>query len=274
MTAHTIFLFVFMSLVAVTGTAETRVATLPSVPGLDQAACDRMKARGVLAPHAPVGCDKLAIVRFAYVDFAGRTHDDGEIMVMAAVADFVKAIFDTLHTRRFPIARARLMDHYFGDDMASMNNNNTSAFNHRPVTGTKLPSLHAYGLAIDLNPIQNPFLQVQPDGKALFSPASAIKYANRSNQRPGKAARPGMAEDVIALFANNGFLVWGGDWDAPVDYQHFQVERKMAERMAALPLDQARAFFSDHVRRYRTCLKKHHAKTQAGARVTCIEEHE
>jgi hypothetical protein len=210
MTARAFLLFFLMCLLTVSGAAETRSLTAPSTSGLGQAACERMKARGVLAPQAPVSCEKLAIVRFSYVDFEGRTHDDGEIMVMAAVADFVKAIFDTLYTRRFPIARARLMDHYFGDDAASMKDNNTSAFNHRPVSGGKLPSLHAYGLAIDLNPVQNPYIQLQPDGTALFSPASGIKYANRSNQRPGKAGRSGMAEDVITLFANHGFLVWGG----------------------------------------------------------------
>lgn len=273
MNTPALFLFIVMSVTAASAASEVRSGTSSSTLGIDQAACDRMKARGVLAPRAPAGCEKLAMVRFAYVDFQGRTHDDGEIMVMAAVADDVKAIFDALHARRFPIARARLMDHYLGDDAASMKDNNTSAFNHRPVIGSTLASLHAYGLAIDLNPIQNPFVQLQPDGNAVFSPASGIKYVNRSNQRPGKSARAGMAEDVVLLFANHGFLIWGGDWDAPVDYQHFQVDRKMAERMAALPVDQAREIFSAHVGRYRACFKTHLDKTPADARIKCIENH-
>lgn len=241
-------------------------------PGISQAACDRMKARGVLAADAPVSCEKLTIVRFSYVDFDGRNRDDGRIMVMAAVSDYVKSIFDALYIRRFPIARAVLMDDYLGDDMASMKDNNTSAFNHRPVTGGKLPSLHAYGLAIDLNPVQNPFVQLHADGSAIFSPPSGTKYANRSSPRPGKAARAGMAEEVVDLFARNGFLLWGGDWDAPIDYQHFQVERKMAEKLATLPVAQARKVFDGHVRRYRNCLEEHQAESAANARILCIEK--
>jgi hypothetical protein len=252
--------------------AEPRSTTSAAPPGVSQAACDRMKARGVLASDAPVSCEKLAIVRFSYVDFDGRSHDDGQIMVMTAVSDYVKSIFDALYARRFPIARAVLMDHYLGDDIAAMKDNNTSAFNHRPVTGGKLPSLHAYGLAIDLNPLQNPFVQIQADGNAIFSPPSGTKYANRLSPRPGKTARAGMAEEVVDLFARNGFLIWGGDWDAPIDYQHFQVDRKTAERLAALPVAQARTMFGDHVRRYRNCLKERHAKSNPDARIICIEK--
>jgi hypothetical protein len=276
MTVRLLSLFLVMCMATIPAAGETRSANASVASGIDQDACDRMKTRGVLAPDAPVSCEKLAIVRFSYIDFEGRIKRNGEIMVMAAVADFVATIFDALYQRRFPIARAVLMDHYFGDDPASMKDNNTSAFNHRPVTGGKLPSLHAYGLAIDLNPVQNPFMRLQPDGTAFFSPANGIEYANRLNQRPGKARRSGMAEDVIELFANNGFLVWGGDWDAPIDYQHFQVERKMAERMAALPIEQAHALFSNHVRRYRACLKNRGTlhKSESVTRVACIENHQ
>lgn len=275
MTARLLFLLLALCLTAASIAGEVRSPSASITSGIEQAACDRMKTRSVLAQDAPVGCEKLAIVRFSYIDFEGRVQHNGEIMVMAAVAKSVATIFDTLYQRRFPIARARLMDHYSGDDMAAMKDNNTSGFNHRPVTGGKLFSLHAYGLAIDVNPIQNPFVRLLPDGTALFSPAPGIEYANRSNQRPGKDRRSGMAEDVVALFAENGFLIWGGDWDAPVDYQHFQVERKMAERMATLPIEQARVLFLDHIQRYRACLKNgvRVRKTEAAVRVACIENH-
>lgn len=258
------FLFLAIAL-----TAPLHVSA--STSGVDPAACSRMKARGVLANGAPVGCSKLAIVRFSYVDFGGQRHTDGEIMVMAAVAGHVQTIFDTLYARGFPIARAKLMEHYLGNDMAAMRDNNTSAFNHRAVTGGKRPSLHAYGLAIDINPVQNPYIELHPDGRAMFSPASGINYANRSNLRPAKASRPGMAEELIDIFAQNGFLVWGGDWDAPIDYQHFQVERKMAERMATLTVNQARAHFTGYVQRYRTCLGKNQHVHKETRRAQCID---
>lgn len=222
---------------------------------IDPAACKALRDSGVMHATAPVRCDQLRIVRFSYVGFDGRQHDDGEIMVMAAAADHVQAIFDVLLQRRFAIAGARLMNRYRGDDRASMRDNNTSAFNDRAVTGNSAPSLHAYGLAIDLNPVQNPFLQFGDDGKATFSPEDGSRYANRLQQRPGKPARKGMAEDVVALFAEHGFVIWGGDWDAPIDYQHFQTSRALAKRLAVLPAAEGRAVFSAYVQRYRACMR-------------------
>ena len=222
---------------------------------IDQAACKALRDNGVMHATAPVRCDQLRIVRFSYVGFDGRQHDDGEIMVMAAAAEQVQAIFDALLQRCFAIASAKLMNRYHGNDQASMRDNNTSAFNDRAVTGSSAPSLHAYGLAIDINPVQNPFLQFGEDGKASFSPEDGSRYANRLQQRPGKTARNGMAEDVVALFAEHGFVIWGGDWDAPIDYQHFQTSRALAKRLAALPAAEGRALFSAYVQRYRSCMR-------------------
>jgi hypothetical protein len=222
---------------------------------IDNVACRALHDSGVMHANAPVRCDQLRIVRFSYIGFDGRQHDDGEIMVMAAAAEHVQSIFDSLLKRRFAIAGARLMNRYHGDDQASMRDNNTSAFNDRAVTGDSAPSLHAYGLAIDLNPVQNPFLQFGDDGKATFSPEAGSRYANRLQQRPGKTARKGMAEDVVTLFAENGFVIWGGDWDAPIDYQHFQTSRALAKRLAALSAAEGRAVFSAYVQRYRACMR-------------------
>jgi hypothetical protein len=216
---------------------------LPARAALDAAACERVKTAGVMSPSSPVRCDQLAIVRFAYVGFDGAEHEDGEIMVLAAVAPEVRDIFSELHRRRFPLARARMMEHYRGDDAASMADNNTSGFNDRPVTGGGPPSLHAYGLAIDINPVQNPYVAIGNDGNAHYSPPQGVQHANRLVHRPGKHCRPGMAEEAAGVFARHGFRLWGGYWDAPVDYQHFQVERRLAQRLAALPESQARALF-------------------------------
>lgn len=222
---------------------------------VDEAMCDAMRKTDVLHKNAPVTCAQLRIVRFDYLNLDGQVRKDGEIMVMAAVAEQVQAIFATLLQRKFAIAGARLMHHYRGDDAAAMRDNNTSSFNDRPITQGSAPSLHAYGLAIDINPVQNPFLQLSRDGTAVFSPAAGSNYANRVAIRPGKPIRKGMAEEVVQVFAQHGFLIWGGNWDAPIDYQHFQVSRALAERMAALPVAQARELFTAYVDRYRTCIK-------------------
>jgi hypothetical protein len=129
-------------------------------------------------------------------------------------------------------------------------------------------SLHAYGLAIDINPIQNPYV-VRTGEVLTFQPPTGAEYANRLNDRPWKEARPGMAEAVIDVFAENGFLIWGGYWDNPIDYQHFQVGRKMAERLARVSPPEAEMIFSRLVERYRAC-RQTLSRNAGSNRTDCI----
>lgn len=220
---------------------------------VDAKLCQAMRDTDVLHKNAPVSCAQLRVVHFSYLGFDNKVHDDGAVMVMAALADQVQAIFATLLQKKFAIAGAQLMQHYRGDDLAAMRANNTSAFNDRAITNGNAPSLHAYGAAIDINPVQNPFVQFEEDGKASYAPAAGSAYANRLAVRPGKAARKGMTEEVVDVFADHGFLIWGGDWDAPIDYQHFQISRSLAKKLAALPVAQAQVVFNDYVQNYRRC---------------------
>jgi D-alanyl-D-alanine carboxypeptidase len=220
---------------------------------ISKAACASMEAQHVINPGMPVGCNRLNLVRFAYVDFEGRLHNDGEIVVMDAVASHVYRIFETLRQQGFPIKKARLMDQYGGNDDASMADDNTSGFNGRKITGGSSISMHAYGLAIDINPVQNPFVKRAGD-KLAFSPPAGLGYANRFNGRPNKKNFAGMAETVIDVFANEGFTTWGGYWDDPIDYQHFQVSPGLAEQLVRLSPAQAAALFDKHVEQYRKCI--------------------
>jgi hypothetical protein len=240
-----------------------------SILPISQTLCEDMNARGVLKPGAPVGCERLRLVKFDYVDFDGRIHDDGEIVVMDAAARYVLNIFVSLRRMRFPIAKARLMNEYNGNDDASMADNNTSAFNVRDIVGGSTLSLHAYGLAIDINPVQNPFA-TKSGATWTFSPPTGAANANRLNNRPGKPNRSGMAEAVIDVFADNGFLIWGGYWDEPLDYQHFQVSGKFAKQLASLPPDAAEMAFAQHTGRYRICRRTR--GQGAEGRVKCIVE--
>jgi len=252
----------------------TALLLLPasSWAALDAGTCAHLKAARVMSPGAPVNCEQLTVVRFPYVDFSGVSHDDGQLMVLSAVAPEVRQLFSALYKSRFPLERARLMEDYQGDDAAAMRDNNTSAFNDRPVTGGGPPSLHAYGLAIDINPRQNPYVQLGADGIARFSPPAGIAYANRLALRPGKVARVGMAEQVVGLFARYGFTVWGGHWDTPLDYQHFQLGRRLAERLAALPEAQARELFLQQLNRYRACLRGKPVSPGSEAGIACASE--
>lgn len=108
---------------------------------VDASMCQTMRDTDVLHKNAPVSCAQLRIVHFSYLGLDGKVHDDGTVMVMAALADHVQAIFNTLLQRKFALAGAQLMQHYRGDDLAAMRANNTSAFNDRAVTNGSAPSI-------------------------------------------------------------------------------------------------------------------------------------
>jgi len=233
---------------AAPGQAAERPKDADRVVPISAALCNEMKVHRVMNPGAPVACDRLRLVTFGYLGFDGQIHDDGEIVVLDAASDHVLQIFVALRARRFPLASARLMNEYEGNDDASMDRNNTSSHNVRPVAGSNSISLHAFGLAIDLNPVQNPFLQ-RKGGKLTISPKAGADYVDRKN------ARAGMSEQVVDLFADHGFVIWGGEWKNPTDYQHFQVSRKFADQLTRAPAADAKSRFERHVARYRACVR-------------------
>ena len=248
--------FVLLSATPQSAFSETAQGGVEAIAPISAAFCEDMRAHHVLSANVKVGCDRLRLVKFRYFSFDNRIHDDGEMVVMDAAATHVLRIFDNLRKMRFPIFKARPMNEFDGDDDASMRANNSSAFNDRNVSGGSTTSLHAYGLAIDVNPIQNPFL-VRSDAAVKVEPAAGADYLNRMSERPGKPPRRGMAESIVRLFADEGFLIWGGYWDNPIDYQHFQVSRKLAERLAGLPPSQAAEDFDRVVDRFRACERKY-----------------
>lgn len=196
-----------------------------------------MVATGVWQQASPVSIDRLALVNFAYIDFAGQEHDDGEMIVLDAAADRTASLFAGLHQIGFPIAKARSVHHYNADDELSMADNNSSCYCYRPIEGTTLTSIHSYGLAIDINPLQNPFVSFDEDaGTATIHPPEGWEYLNRANQKPG------MVEAVRELAAENGFFVWGGSWTTPIDYHHFQVQRGIAELLVLLGAEDGKRF--------------------------------
>lgn len=158
----------------------------------------------------PVPLADLRYVTVTHHDFDGGTAT-GELVVHADVADSVVAVFGELFALGYPVRSMRLVDDFDGSDDASMAADNTSAFNCRPISRGTGWSEHAYGRAIDLNPVENPYVR-----GALVLPPEGAAFADR-------AAAPGvvLADDaVVRAFAAHGWR-WGGEWDSPVDYQHF-----------------------------------------------------
>jgi hypothetical protein len=180
-------------------------------------------------------------------------------MVMDAVANHVSQILKRLVERNFPIEKARLMNDYNGDDDRAIADNNTSGFNDRNVEGGNTLSLHAYGLAIDVNPKQNPYVKRNRSGIVVsVSPPSSINYLHRARSAD---PRLGMAESIVELFAEHGFSIWGGYWPYEVDYQHFALRRGLALRLARLPPIEAQHLFEDNVQNYLSCRQLGHPRS-------------
>ena len=159
----------------------------------------------------PVAPPALRLVRLSYWGFDGRAHT-GAIVVNRSVARDVVVVFRRLYAARFPIRRMIPVSAYRGSDDASMAADNTSGFNCRPVEGTSRWSMHAYGLAIDVNPVENPYVL----GGRVRPPAGRL-YVDRTRYRPGMALAGGV---LVRAFAAVGWR-WGGRWTGSPDYQHF-----------------------------------------------------
>jgi D-alanyl-D-alanine carboxypeptidase-like protein len=159
----------------------------------------------------PVPIRSLRLLKLDYWGFDSSVHQ-GRMIVNADQSVRVRTIFRKLFYAHFQIRRMQLIDVYGADDHRSMAANNTSAFNCRPVAGTSSWSMHAYGRAIDLNPVQNPYVN-----GGHVSPPAGWRYVNRSLQARGMIHA---GDAVVRAFAASGWK-WGGYWTSPKDYQHF-----------------------------------------------------
>lgn len=165
----------------------------------------------VWRPGCPVGLDELRMVRVSHYDFSGRVRT-GRLVVRRDVADDVVTAMRTLYAKRFPIRWMVPIERFGGSDFKSIEADNTSAFNCRYVDGTKRWSNHAFGTAIDINPIENPY--VTRAGRT--SHRASVPYVSR-RPRPGMAISGGA---LVRAFTAVGWG-WGGTWSGVKDYQHF-----------------------------------------------------
>lgn len=143
----------------------------------------------------------------------------GEMVVAKSIAETVSSILRQLYDARYPIERMRLVDNYGADDERSMTANNSSAFNYRCVTGTRVVSKHGRGLAVDINPLYNPCRKTLKNGQIRVEPAAGSPYCDRSRSFDYKITRGDLC---YRLFKEAGFR-WGGDWQRSKDYQHFEM---------------------------------------------------
>jgi poly-gamma-glutamate synthesis protein (capsule biosynthesis protein) len=187
-------------------------STVEAVPAVLR---ERMTGSSHDPGRCPVGFADLRLLTMRYVGFDGLSHT-GQMVVHRRHARDVAGVFGELYDARFPIRRMQLVDAYGGDDNKSMAANNTSGYNCRTVAGSNSFSAHAYGAAVDINPVENPY--VTDDG---VLPGAGRRYVD-VDRAADATARKGLirADDVVVrAFARIGWK-WGGTWNQP-DYQHF-----------------------------------------------------
>lgn len=158
----------------------------------------------------PVHWTDLTVVTVAYWGYDGARHT-GRLVVHDDVAQDVRGAFRSIYDERFQIRRIHPVEVFGADDDRSMAENNTSAFNCRRVAGTTSWSQHAYGRAIDINPIQNPHVQ-----GASVDPPAGRDWTDRTSVTPGMITDDDV---VVRAFAAKGWE-WGGHWTSAKDYQH------------------------------------------------------
>ncbi len=170
-------------------------------------------------PGCPVPMADLRLLRFNYLGFTDEIKR-GRMVVHEDVATDVLSVFEQLFEARFPFKHVELSSRWRPNGPVDTTRSKTAAFNCRPalnpdLTPTGTWSEHAYGLAIDINPLQNPY--VAPDG-TVQRPAAEV-YLDRTRDLPG------MIHDgdlVVRAFAGIGWE-WGGHWSGSKDYMHFSL---------------------------------------------------
>jgi hypothetical protein len=153
--------------------------------------------------------DRLSMVDVCYFSFDGMRHQ-GQIIVNSDLEDDIYAIFTLIEKLKFPIGKAIPIVTYGWQDGESMAANNTSCFNYRVIEGTTKLSLHSFGRALDINPVQNPV--IYPNG--LIAPEGAV-------YNPQKKGAFTAANPIVQEFLKRGWH-WGGNFEQPKDYHHFE----------------------------------------------------
>ena len=190
--------------------ADEQAGFRGSIVRIDGAQAKRMT--GVSwRPGCPVHLRHLRLLRLTHWGFDGRRRT-GRLVVHRDVARDLVRVFRRLYAERFPIRRMVPVDAYGASDFRSIEADNTSAFNCRFVGGTSRWSEHAYGRAIDVNPIENPYVT---GGRTAHR--ASVPYVGRSGRRRGMAFEGGV---LVRAFDAIGWG-WGGRWTSIKDYQHF-----------------------------------------------------
>lgn len=191
-----------------------------TISEIDQSLEERIMGKSYTEnPH--ISLSELRYLKLLHYNFDHKIQV-GELIVNEGIANDCIDIFTELFKAEYEIESMYLIDNYWtGDgtstDTASMNDNNSSAFCYRVITGSSKLSNHAYGYAIDINPYQNPYITYK-NGVPVFYHDNAQDYADRNAPKEHMINHDDLC---YQLFTSHGFT-WGGDWKNSKDYQHFE----------------------------------------------------
>jgi len=160
----------------------------------------------------PVKIDNLRYLEVTYWGFDDKPHI-GELIVNEKIADEVKDIFNELYFGKYPIDKIKLIDDYNANDDEAMLDNNTSAFCYRVKPNSAELSVHSFGMSIDINPVQNPYIK-----GSVILPSIGHDFLDRTSIKKGMIAKDDLC---YKAFTSRGWT-WGGDWKTLKDYQHFE----------------------------------------------------
>lgn len=172
-------------------------------------------------PNDVIGRSDLRYLKLIHWDYDGKSHQ-GEMVCNHLIAQKLISIFRELYRQHYPIQHIRLADEYDADDERQMRDNNSSCFCFRRISGKKNLSYHARGLAVDINPLYNPYVRKGRNGTKIVEPATAIPYSDRTKEFRYKIDQGDLCH---RLFLKHGFT-WGGSWRTMKDYQHFEYRLK------------------------------------------------
>ena len=187
------------------------------IKSIDEAIFARIKGKSY-KDGCIISLSDLRYLSILHKDLNGNIHQ-GELICHAHIADILLEIFQELYSVSYPIEKMHLIDEYGANDELSMLDNNSSCFNYRLISHTNKVSKHGLGMAVDINPLYNPYIK-EVDGMRILEPAHTEQYLDRSGNFPYKIE----ADDICCrLFKEHGFE-WGGDcWSDRKDYQHFAI---------------------------------------------------
>ena len=191
---------------------------------LDQELMDRIRGRSY-KDDCTVPVEDLRYLHVLHRDLEGNVHE-GEMICNKRIAVDLLEILRELYENDYPIEKIRLVDEYDAVDEASMADNNSSCFNFRFVSYSNHISKHGYGLAVDINPLYNPYTKMV-NGERSVEPANGVPYLDREKEFPYKITRDDLC---CRLFLEHGFN-WGGDWENSKDYQHFEMPASVVKSL-------------------------------------------